>query len=454
MMLGIALAIAAVAAPSVSVQSVAVDHVDAEGLFAAVDDDAIPELITIDHQTVKVYYGNDAKPVASVTLPEGTSAVDVFDIDNDGDAELLAVHGARVLAFELRDPGPARPLFSMETPLSVPRPQPFPYAMAVAWADTVAIALPRKTAIELRTLDGKPVETFPAQGPDAAGVDYGRPLSVRSVEPPQAGGPNTLELRVSMIHDVAPQLPEAVLPVDVGVTGRPGTLSHAREATRGEPANWPWFPLQPNADDSARVLYALEPPEFRDTFVRIQRPAGAPRAEEKTFRYPGAILPYGSASLPDFNGDGFVDLVLWKAPVPGGSFDALTRAATGGAWPLTTTVHLYDASKGKFAARPSSPIKHDVGVSWFVTTEQGSPLRHVVFEDLDGDGRSDFGCSAEANKFNMWWYRDGFEQSPSFAHEFAEPLAELESVYAAKDAPVALLLFRSQHALHVVRVTR
>lgn len=442
------------AAPVVTVQSIPVDNVSAEGLFVAADADNVPELMVIDQHTVKIYVGDRAAADVTLQLPEGTSAVDVFDIDQDGEGELLAVHGAKVLAYELRNGAAPRELFSIETPLSVPRPQPFPYAMAVPWNGTVAIALPRAASIELRALNGAPVETFPTQSADAGGINYGRPLSVRSVEPPQAGGPNTLELRVSMIHDVAPDLPEAVAPGITAAPGRPGTLSHAREAALGDPAHWPWFPLNAAAD-SPRVLYALEPPEFRDTLIRIRPAAGAEASgEDKTWRYPGALMPYGDTRLPDFNGDGFVDLLLWKAPVPGASLDALTRAATGGSWPLTTTVHLYDPQKGRFTPRPASPIKHHVAVSWFVTTEQGSPLRHVVFEDFNGDGMSDFGCSAAPDQFSLWWHTDGFSQAPDFTHTFPAPLTKLKSVYAERESPVALMLFRSPHALHVVRVTR
>ena len=456
MILSVPIMLAVAAAPSFAVQSVPIDNIDAEVLFVAVDADDVPEAMILDNQSVRIFSGDAENPGAALQLPDGTSAVDVFDIDSDGQAELLAVHGAELLAFELAPLGPPTELFRVETPLAEPRPQPFPYVMALEWEDRVAIALPRKTAIELRTLAGAPVTSFPMQGPDALGVDYGRPLSIRNVDPPQAGGSNTLELRVSMIRDVAPELPESLLPPQSLSAGRPGTLSHAREATLGDPANWPWFPLQKRGDEADRVLYALEPPEFRNTLIRIRRAASDAQgaADEETYRYPGALVPYGDQSLPDFNGDGFVDLFLWKAPVPGGSVDALARAATGGAWPLTTTIHQYNPQKGKYEPRPSSPIKHQVNVPWFMTTEQGSPLRHILFEDFNGDGKSDFGCSTGPKTFAIWYYRNGFIQGPDFQHEFSAPLTDLEAVYASPDAKVSILLFRSPHTIHIVRGTR
>lgn len=453
---GVCIAVATLsgwAAPAVTVQSIPIQHSEADGLLVDVDRNSIPELLVIDHHVVTVFRAGDTKPFATVKLPDGAAAVDVFDIDRDGLAEVLAVHGIRVLAFELLGNSDAVELFTLDTPLSASRPQPFPYAMAVEWEGAVAIALPRKTSIELRGLDGTPLTTFSSAGPDA-GVDYGRPLSVRGIDPPQAGSANTLELRVSMIHDLVPELPDA-LGASAEPLGRPGTLSHAREATLRDPSTWPWFPLQPGTDRGARVRYALESPDFRDTLIRIW-PAvdDTPEDEQKTFRYPGALVPYNEGNLPDFNGDGYTDLFLWKAPVPGGSVDALARAATGGAWPLTTTVHLYDPALGKFDARPSSPLKHQVAVPWFVTTAQGSPLRHVTFSDWDGDGRSDLGCSVEPNTFAIWFYRDGFTASPDVEHSFAEPLTALEALHAVPNAPEATLLFRSPRAFHTIRVAR
>ncbi len=455
MMVCAVMCVIAAGAPSFAVHAVPIENAEAEVLVADIDADAVPELVVIDHQTVRIFAAAQLDPVRILRLPEGTSAIDLFDVTGDGRADLLALQRERLLLFDTAADAGAEPrtLFRMETPLAETRTQPFPYTMALSWEGAVVIALPRKGRIDLRTLQGEPVAAFPSLANDAAGIDYGHPFRVRAIDPPQAGSEHALELRVSMVRDTAPVLPEGVPAETPANAGRPGTLSHAREASAGVFASWPWFPLRRGAPDSGRVFYALEPPEFRDTLVRVE---GGPPAEDgaadvQTFRYPGSLVSYGDVDLPDFNGDGFVDLFLWKAPLPGSSVDVLARAVTGGAWPLTTTVHLFDARTGKYAARPSAAVRHQVAVAWYVTTDQGSPLRNLVFQDFNGDGRTDLGCSADPRTFAAWLFNDGFRQKPDFQHAFDDAVGDLEIVSATAGS-AAVLVFRTPSALNVVHV--
>jgi hypothetical protein len=438
------------------VQTLPIANVEAQVMFAPADGDEVPDLFVIDNQTVTMYPSRGGHPLA-LRLPEGTSVVDLFDVAGDGQVALLALHGGTVLKYELDEGGLAagpQLLFRASTPLNEPRPQPVPYVMGLMWEGRPVVALPEASRLVLRSLEGEEIAAFPISAAPGAGIDYSRPLHVRSVEPNQVGSGTALELRVSIIEDIEPHLPDALAPPPQPLRSRPATLSHAREAAGGDPSTWPWFPLAADGDSPARVFYALEPPEFRDTLIRIgPLEAGEAAGAGQAFRYPGALFAYSEGSLPDFNGDGYTDLFLWKSPIPGISLDALTRAAVGGTWPLTTTIHLYAPEKGRFEPRPHSPIRHQAPVAWFMTTEQGSPLRNVVLNDFNGDGRTDFGCSDGPNSFAIWLYNDGFSQRPDFRHSFPQPLGRLEATLDAAQDGVVALVFRSPSAFHVIRVT-
>jgi hypothetical protein len=169
-------------------------------------------------------------------------------------------------------------------------------------------------------------------------------------------------------------------------------------------------------------------PEGFETLIRVgtttedSATAGGPPSFGPARRYPGRlVLP--PDTRPDFNQDGFVDILLWQTNRPGLTVDALTRAATGVDWPLFLSVHLYDPEKQRYAPRASGRVKLEVPVAWFLSFGASAPVQHVVLEDFDGDGATDLGLSAAQDTYTIWRYTEnGFPDSASLTVPLSEPL--------------------------------
>jgi hypothetical protein len=167
----------------------------------------------------------------------------------------------------------------------------------------------------------------------------------------------------------------------------------------------------------------------KDTLIRVQHGADeSPPRQVKVGperRYPGRlILP--DADLPDFNGDGYVDLLLWSTPEPGTSLDALTKVVAVATWPLRITAHLFSPDKGRYEPKVAGHTFCRLPVPWFLTFESGTPLRNCVLADFDGDGRTDCAWSTTPDSFSIWLYKDGLRAKPDFHSAFPEAISRVE----------------------------
>ena len=263
--------------------------------------------------------------------------------------------------------------------------------------------------------------------------------------------------QVSHILEYEPDIPADVIPMDKApwLYPRAGVMQ-LRDATELPFQNWPWFPLSSNGQGADRALYALEPPAYRETVVRVSRArAGevedefAPREIGPPRLYNGCII--ASDRLADFNADGFSDLILWHAPQPGRSIDSLGRAIASESWPVRVLVHLYAQEAQRFRPAASGVISLRVPIVWFLSLQDGSPLHHTVLNDFNGDGRTDFACALDAQRLAIWLYQAGFTNEPSQVVRVGEPIERVEFDVALAGAGPATIGLRTASALHLLR---
>lgn len=400
------------------------DRAEAQTFFANADSDEIADLFVL--QQNKVAVASSATGLRETMLPQGVSAFDVADLDADGKFEIVAIHGTSVVRLALGLQGgvvePVK-LFEAESLYARASAIPTPAVLVVSSDETgnVALALPTDSGMELRALDGALIRTQEyAQSRNRMIV--GRPTSFRTGE----------SLNLNFLAGADFQLDAGSGPAG-GVDGVAHYSEHnsagaLREAAAEQPVNWPWFVVRNEKAKTSRAYCAVE--ESLNTLVRMADVAidadGTPAsiaAPGPERRYPGAMIPIGDAP-PDFDGDGYADLLLWNAPRPGISVDALLRAVVGRNWPMTLTVHLYSPDKGRFEPMPATELVYRVPVTWFLTG--GVPLRNYVLADFNGDKKTDLAMCTSENEYSVWLYSDGFAAAPDETHTFTENITGIE----------------------------
>ncbi len=395
-----------------SVQTIPVEQPDAQCFFAEADGRGGVDLVVIDGHRLAVYPGAYAEETLSVQLDPECSAVDIDDIDGDGQPELIAVAGDRVLKYSMEPAASREPqvLFTAHSQLSAAAPRPYPHVLVVARGGRPLIVLPAAENLELRAPSGELVESHPI-GLDAAHrVSFGQPFSALPVQPPRQGSPGALELRIIQTAAFVPDLPEGLAPPDAAGTPQSGgsAAQAAVAAKKDPPESWPWFRLHPTAQmDDERVFFAYDPDGARETLVRVRRalPPVAGHGRELKLsspqRYPGMAIPCAT-NVPDFNGDGYADLLLWNAAAPVPTVGAVTRALTEGYWSVRLTVHLFDPASGRYSPVPSVVIPLQVPVAWFLADPGGPPVRHLVLDEFNGNDRTDLLCAVAPDKLAVW----------------------------------------------------
>jgi len=432
MMTALAVLVTFAATPVFDVHSFPVSGPDAIAFLAQADSDTTADLFVVDEGKVSVYPSALQYVPMLVPLPPETSAIDVADVDGDGQGEIVAICRDRILLCPIPMIGKkpeARTLFTLHTLLSDVRRTPFPMVLVAHRDKQVLLILPCETSLEVRALDGTAVASYPT-GPDAPRrVSFGRPFETWSHEPPQLGSKSSLDVEVSRVLDYEPDLPSDLLPIETGPPAyRRGTPAQARDAAHEDAASWPWFPLSHGGEGGARVLYAES--DAGDTLIRIAPPP-EPQAPREAMRlgparqYPGLPIVIEDET-PDFNGDGATDLLLWKTPAPSVSVDAMTQAITNEGWPVRITGHLYSTEKKSYEARPFARIERRIPISWFLNMDGGSPLRHCVLRDFDGDGKTDLAFAGDERTLWVWVSRIGIQGEPAQIVTLPEPITGVE----------------------------
>lgn len=449
------------AASLFDVQVIPLNDANARPFLAAASAQA-GSLYVLDGNTV-TQYPADA-PAQSVVLAPGTSAFDIDDIDRDGRPEVVAVCGERIMRYQFAqsEPEPAHELFTLRTQFMDSSSAPYPYVMIVQNDDQHLLALACEESFEVRALDGTQVASYPIGENAPRRVSYGRPFRASSIFPARTASPDAIEAQIDRSIHFEPELPGELLAVEADVPmARPATSLQLRQAGTLDPAHWPWFHLAVDGSRTQRVLYALAPPLYADTLVCIREadPSQRLKDSDKTVsppkRYPGAAVVLDDDSRPDFNGDGYTDLLLWKGAEPLLTIDSLANTVTTGTWPLTLSVHLFSIKKNRYEPAPASRITASAPISWFVAADTTGPIRHCVLRDFNGDGRTDFGCSLSPCAFSVWLYgTSGFGRAADFEYRTDAPILEIafQSDLEAKGQTTVGL--RTRSGLQVLRPTQ
>ncbi|MEA3364786.1 MAG: VCBS repeat-containing protein [Candidatus Hydrogenedentes bacterium] len=411
--------------------SIPLEHPGAQVFALSADADSTAELGVLAKRTLRIYEIEEGSLQFSITLPESSSAFDIFDADGDGTAEVLTIQSNRVVLIELDAPeSPPRELFRAGDLFEPAGVYPAPHIFATRRDGEWLVAIPQRSSLELRTLEGELVENISLNGEGQRPVLFERPFVARTVYPNLVGPSGSLEMHIDqvVVHDTAPPPPREG-PDSSNLSG----FVHIRRSKGDKYQRWPWFSLTTDGSSQKRVLYALCEPDYEDTRIRIEQAVTTqPFGDEAGVRvsparrYRGSLIPPWQ-TLPDFNGDGYTDLLLWASPQPGRSIQAVSRALTSRSWPLELRVHYFDREKNHYDPRSISTIETRVPIGWFLRPDKGMPVYLPLFGDFNGDGLTDVAFATDGNEFSVWICGEkGFSCQPSLRHTFPESLDQIE----------------------------
>ena len=442
--------------------TIPLNHEEAGVFPAQIDAGSGADIFVLDGYTLAIYSGSAAQFLASIQLENGTSGFDVADVDGDGRSEIIAVCGERIQRYAIPKDGTAATpveLFTLRTWLSEPEMKPSRCVLVVEREGRALLALPREKAVELHALDGSLVASYPVheKPPDKEDRYSTSSFYTTTVEPSSLGGRDAVERSVQRLIRYEPELPE-----DLAHTKQPDNPNRtwygaAFSAARGKVDQWPWFPLRTSGASPERVLFAAEQPPIQEMRIRIWRPMPdekVPKEKQGNIgrerRYPGTQLDIGQ-DLPDFNHDGYADLILWRSPMPGMSADSLMRAITAGVWRVDVAVHLFNPEKDRYEPIPAASITCSVPIMRFINY-YNPPLECCVLRDLDGDGRTDFACSTGVGRYSVWLYGEtGFQEKPDFDGTFSDRISGIEFRSDLEGKGRTSIGIRTKKALYVLK---
>lgn len=421
------------------------------------DSDTTADIVVQTGSELTLYLTTLANYPVSLTLPQGTSAYDIADINGDLKPELVAICRERIISCKIPLEGVRqefRELFSLKTLFADYAGDPFPLVLAVLSQGRLVLALPCRDALELRTTGGATIASFPT-GPNAPQrVSIGSRFNSYRTQKIELGGEGAIKMRVRSDIETEPELPEGLLPM-----GRRPTRPFMKiERAYPESKVWEGFPLNISGEKTGRVYFSPAPRNPQHTLIRLQTgkstsnditdenlPMGPPR------EYPGALMACSDAPA-DFNADGFADILLWSVPEPGISVDGITRALTGQVWPVTMSAHLYSPQKNRYEPVPAGQIKCKIPITWFLAGGPHGPVRHAVLKDFNGDGRTDFACATQPLTYSVWLFgSSGFSASPDFTLKLTEPINNIAFSADLGKTGRTTLGIRSKKNLHILR---
>lgn len=415
------------------------------------DSDPEPEWAVQNTSTLIIAGFSDSGDTRKYTLPADVTLFDVRDTNGDGSPELAAVRGGALCYWSsLDDAATESPDHCVEeaelAPLAYGAPR--PARLFVTVGPRIRLSAP---GID-RKWDLTAQETSTTDTP--SGVQNYR-LAYFHVW--RAASPYNQEnfidvFRFAQVYETVSDRSESLGNFITSAQGRQGGTRRARDAAHAGPAAWPWFPLTASPVPT-RVLYALAPPDYRDTLIRFQR-AGrtepltrpGPQRISPDRRYPGIIIA-PAQTPPDFNGDGYADLLLWNTEPAGRSLGRLLRAAQSGTWSITLSVHLFDPRIQRYAARPDTAIQLQAPIDTVLAGGVNGPFKHLLTKDVNGDGRSDIVTSGVGDAFAVYTYDGGLPKSPAYETDFGESVQSI-LVDATSDAGEWYAVVRTASAFH------
>lgn len=424
-----------------------IDSIDCETSLAwpfllQSDDDAAPEwAVLIEHDLVvsETRPGTDDR---RIRLPDDTSLFDVRDLNRDGRLDLAAIRGEYLEywpdAFQL---DPMQPNGRIEDTrfAALAYGAPRPARLFLSQQGQTFLSAPIEGEPRLWTIEGSAIITP---------VVSSAPVSLVFSQAWEAA-PGPASMRGANEYQIVQQFQsprrDPATQSDAAVQGLGASL--ARDAAGAPTSEWPSFALRSGTAD--RVAFALLSPDFQETLIELRRPEvqATPRPPSPK-PIPGILIVPGGRA-PDVNGDGYADLVLWRSARPAPTLDALARAAHSGGWAIVVTVHPFEPSRDRFAARPITWFRIDAPLVSVLSTNISGPFAHVRFDDVDGDGREEMLTSGAGTEFVVWKFAGGRVAMPTFRTAFGESVLDVEFMARAPEFGW-LAVVRTSRAFHAV----
>jgi hypothetical protein len=357
----------------------------------------------------------DSRPRQAI-LPQGVTAYDIADIDGDQQSELVGVAGKQVLRIPLSiEPAPPSTLFSADSVLAGDSGRPYLYPLVLSIGGHIRIGMPRSDQIDLYTPAGEASEHLPLRRGEEEEPD-GDFSSFAWSEG------NTLSWNVCQRAEFYPELPP-----DGRYTGAERAVINrhvfAHPTSLESPTDWPWFPIRKSGDDILKAHFSMPLDIRQETKVAIRsmgpQAIEDPQKEAAPFyTYPGALV--STWDPPDFNGDGYNDMLLVRFVYPGASVGALVRSLTNATTPFDLTVHLYRPDLHRFDPRPTSLMSCRINI---LSLLEGETFKGLVMRDFDGDGHADLALVPNDKQVLVWlWHKDGFQKEPDYSKDFSESI--------------------------------
>lgn len=411
-----------------------------------------PNIAILDDSTVTIYREGQLRAKSTTTIPANTLLFDLYDTDKDSIPELFVLTPNEVRHFP--EPGNQTTvrLFALNEPLPWIVDQPFLHPLIFHYNNVRLVAIPYQDNITLRNFDGKTISVLPKLLSDI------HSLFTIPIEPNQIAPEGSFEIRVDTLLTTAISVPQELRPTSSTKPFAPISPRQLRDTEQLELDQWPSFPLTKSSDKITKVIYASYAPEHIHTIIRIRKelPRNIPGAIEP-FRYstkriyPGTI-GISKAGLPDFNNDGFHDIVLWKVPMPGNSLSSLMGSLQSQTWPIEITTHLYDPEKGLYESRPRNRIKTTVALQYILTRQSESPLRNLSFADLNNDGKADITFSPRPDSIAAWLYDEDLNTQPDFASEFNDELSLITLNRAEAPNQQQSIMLRGDRSIYRIHI--
>ena len=459
-----------VAAPDLfDVSSVPVKDEEQQAYFAVVDANRTADLCVQNGRDLHIRLDNGKEHM--FVLPEGVSAYDIYDIDGDSRSEVIAIRGGQVLAFDpllvSGEQSTGRLLFEANSLYAMEMAEPSPQVLVKTFQQKLTLLLPQPDSLTVYTLDGTILDRF-FDLPDVPRVfdEFMSDTGFRPEVEPREVSWTYVSQDSKLIPGLPPELQPPDVPFAIPVDGldylnEKEFLSFPYRSSTGKySGSWDRVIV---SEDSNRIQYAnLRNDENGNTLVfMVDVPLVAGKQDWSgaeggpVRRYPGRLSTRpvsGAFSIlavrPDFDGDGFMDLILWDAPKPGMSVESIMRTVVSRSWPLRLTIHTYSPDKQRFEPKPAYAINYKVPITWFL---ESGPFRNFSLADFDGDGKTDLALSTDEKEYRVWLAASGFSRDPDWIHTFPEPIEEtLQTAELSGDGRHSILL-RGEKNLYLLQ---
>lgn len=436
---------------ALSVQQYSAEHDNAALYVLPSRQGSVPSIVILDDRELSLYPANSRHALFSHVIDDNTLMFDLVDTDADGRLELFTLSPDMLKHYGGNDA--EETLFPIEPMLPWKVDKPFLHSLVIEYLDAYHVAIPHLDHIRLMNFSGEEVTTFPKV---ATGAD---PVFSIPIQPNRVGGAGALEFRVDAFLSTPIEVPQSLRSTSKRDSYETVTPRKLRDSEKLEVELWPQFPLTVQPDSMRMVSYASHGPEHVNTLIRIKQPVprSVPNVTE-AFRYsparmyPGTIA-IAESGLPDFNKDGYFDMVLWSVPLPGYSTAKLMNSLQTQRWPLVLTVHLFDPEKGLYVARPKARIRTEIALQYLFTRQSSSPLHNLSFADMNHDGTSDVVFSPTPNSVEVWLYNNGFEAEPQYRNMFKDTVSMIAVPEHDKDYESHSLLMRDESSIYRLNIS-